>query len=70
MSDHEPLVLYRCENFHVSGLCVVGPTVLLQWINKSADRIRGNDEIIRKATNSIMRRAELYVLKGGGHFEQ
>jgi len=34
------------------------------------DCIRGNDEIIRKATNSLLRGAELSIQKGGGHFQQ
>jgi hypothetical protein len=34
------------------------------------DCITGNDEIIRKATNSILRHAEMCIKMVGGHFEQ
>jgi hypothetical protein len=36
-------------------------TVRLQGIVDSADRIRGNEEITSKATNSLLRRAELCI---------
>ena len=31
---------------------------------------KGYDGVIRKATNSLFRRAELCLQKNGGHFEQ
>jgi hypothetical protein len=35
-----------------------------------ADSMRGYDAAIRKATDSLLRSAELGMRKDGGHFEQ
>lgn len=34
-----------------------------------ADRTKGNDEIIRRLTNSFLRLTRLCIHKGGGHCE-
>jgi hypothetical protein len=58
MHDYQPLHCYK--HFNISRFCMILYT----------DCIRGNDEIIRKVTNSLLRGAELCIQKVGGHFQQ
>jgi hypothetical protein len=62
MPDYQPL--HRYEHFKVSRFCAI-----LQRIMESADRITGNDKIIKSAINSLLGRAELCTQENGSHCE-
>jgi hypothetical protein len=41
---------------------------LVQQVTEPADQISGNDEIIRKTTNFLLRGKELFTQNGRSHF--
>jgi myo-inositol-1-phosphate synthase len=51
------------------GVLAKAQTEILQQLMQSTDHLRGNDEIIRKVTNSVLRYAELCIQNGGGYIE-
>jgi hypothetical protein len=51
------------------GVLAKAQTEILQRLMQSIDHIRGNDEVVRKVTNSLLRHAELCIQNGGGYFE-